>query len=103
MEFPCIDCKERVNTDLLNGYNDLEDLIAVNDMSKESVVKQGMAQLRKKIYAYSGLFIVYNNLPAYYKIFLCNNCKNKHIAVFGFGESQPGRNLLYISGVWKIK
>ena len=54
-----------------------------------------MAKETPKLYNNLGTFIVYPNLSAYYKII------ENYIIVFGFGEVQNGRNILYISGVWK--
>lgn len=74
-----------------------------NSLSEEEIIKNGLAKLTKRQDKHLGLFTVFNNLPAYYFICTCKDCLESYIAIFGLGESQAGRDIAYVSGVWHIR
>lgn len=102
IDLTCPNCHEQFRFDLLGGYQLLENLVVKQNVSKELIIKNGMAQLATKMYSHLGIFAVQGNLPAYFKLFSCSKCESNFIAVFGLGESQPGRDLLLVSGIWEI-
>lgn len=98
MFVPILQKKKEVN--ILSEYSLLENLVLNNSLCKEDIIKNGMAKLTTKFDKHLGLFTVFPNLTAYYKLFECNESKKTYIIIFGFGESQPGRNLAYVTGIW---
>lgn len=100
LEFVCPDCSEKIEINFLYELNLLENLVVNNSLSKEDIIKNGMAKLTTKFDKHLGLFSVFPNLAAYYRLFTCSKSSRDFIIVFGFGESQPGRNLAYVSGIW---
>lgn len=102
IDFACGNCLSNIKLDLMSEYYLLENLVDSGIMSEDEIIKNGLAKLSSKLYKHLGLFTIYSNLPAYYKIIDCLECGYKFIAVFGFGEIQNGRNVLYISGIWRI-
>lgn len=87
---------KRIKVNLLQDFNLSEDLIEHNVLNKREIIENGMAKETPKFYSHLGNFMVYPNLSAYYKLV------EDYIIIYGFGEVQNGRNILYISGVWKI-
>lgn len=102
VDFTCDNCMSNIKLDLMSNYHLLENLVDSGTMSEDEIIKNGLAKLSSKSYKHLGLFAIHSNLPAYYKIIDCMECGYKFIAVFGFGEIQNGRNILYISGIWRI-
>ena len=78
----------------------IANLVNKKSIQIEEITKNGIAKLTTKHNSYLGTFCLQNNLPAYYNLIKCDD-KN-YIVVFGFGEVQAGRNILYISGIWEI-
>lgn len=101
IEFSCPESSEKKEIDVFNDYGYLEDLVNENKLLKEDIIKNGIATITNKHNNYLGLFSVYNNLSANYKLLSCQ--KNNYIIVFDFGEVQAGRNILYVSGIWEIE
>jgi len=100
IDFICPNSNEKQSVDILLDFHLLENLVIENSLQKEDIVKNGMAKLTNKHNSYLGLFSIYNNLSANYNLLNCG--ENNYIVVFGVGEVQTGRNILYISGIWEI-
>lgn len=88
---------DKIKTNLIQEYHLLEKLVTDNILTKEDIIKNGIARETTKFNSYLGLFTVFSNLGAYYKIV------DKYVIVFGIGEVQNGRNVMYISGVWEYE
>lgn len=104
IEFCCAVCstKNYFKVDSFKNYNILENLFKENNfISKESIIKNGLALQSKKFQTHLGDLVV-DKFAANYFIFKCENCKKDYIVVFGIGESQPGKSECYISGIWGI-
>ena len=65
-------------------------------------LKKQNAKESPKIYKHLGQFMIFQNLSALYLFSICDNCGAKFMIAFSFGESQPCRDVCYISGVWLI-
>jgi hypothetical protein len=101
IEFICPDSLEKQKINILKDYGSLEDFVNKGLLQKEDIIKNGLAKITNKHNNYLGLFSVYTNLSANYKLIKCK--KNSYIVVFAFGEIQAGRNILYVSGIWEIE
>lgn len=71
-------------------------------ISAEQILVSSMASKSSNWANHFGEFLV-ENLPTLYYIDACQNCRKRYLLVFGFGESQPGKMMCVISGVWGIK
>lgn len=100
IDFICPNSNKIISIDVLLNFHLLENLVNKRLIQIEEITKNGMAKLTTKHNSYLGIFCVQNNLSAYYNLINCDD-KN-YIVVFGFGEVQAGRNILYISGIWEI-
>jgi hypothetical protein len=100
IEFVCPNSLEKQEINILEDYNFLEDLVNNNLLQKEDIIKNGLARITNKHNNYLGLFSVYTNLSANYKLIKCE--ESTYIVVFDFGEIQAGRSILYVSGIWEI-
>ncbi|SHJ48168.1 hypothetical protein [Aquimarina spongiae] len=73
-----------------------------NKLIDESIIlDSGMASKSIRQSEYLGEYLVLN-LPTLYFKTSCKNCNSDHMVVFGCGESQPGKQICKISGVWNI-
>lgn len=65
----------------------------------EDIINNKLAERTNKNYEYLGKFTI-NNLNTLYFSIKCNNCKEKYLVVFSYGEKQPGLEMCQISGIW---
>jgi len=102
VRFTCCQCGNRnviVLTPYESGFPVLqlyehEDVLSGNDL-----LKNGMAEETAQDRLFLGKITV-NNLPALYFGTSCTACSSAYIVVFGYGEKQPGLEMLKISGIW---
>lgn len=71
-------------------------------ISTSQLLARGMAKETAPFYHHLGAYTV-NNLPTFYFKTVCEQCHQKRITVFSFGEQQPGLEVLTISGTWKLE
>lgn len=71
-------------------------------LSEEDLLKYKMAGKTSRDRIYLGKITV-DDLPALYFGTECSACTSKYIGLFGFGEKQPGLEILKISGIWNYK
>ncbi|MCC6702170.1 MAG: hypothetical protein IT221_11645 [Fluviicola sp.] len=71
-------------------------------ISTSQLLARGMAKETAPFYQHFGAYTV-NNLPTFYFKTVCDQCHQKRITVFSFGEQQPGLEVLTISGTWKLE
>ena len=101
VDFSCFN--QNIHINILNDYNLLENLVSKNILDKDDIIKNGLAKITSKYEKHLGSFSVFSNLPAYYHIIVCDLCKKRYMIVYGCGESQPGRDVVYISGIWEVE
>lgn len=70
-------------------------------LSEKQILTNRVAAISNKTEKHLGDYLV-DNLPTLYFGVDCKKCAEKHIVFFGFGEKQPGRWMLKISGVWNF-
>ncbi|MDI9882795.1 hypothetical protein [Flectobacillus longus] len=104
VKFKCPICQTNNNVIIDdNTGNLLEDLyIRKKLITKKEILKNNIAKESPRIYRHLGELMIFQNLSALYLFSKCNNCDAKFMTSFSFGESQPSRNVCYISGVWLI-
>ncbi|GEN74361.1 hypothetical protein [Chryseobacterium hagamense] len=68
-------------------------------LSGNDLLKNGMAGKTSPDRLYLGKITV-DNLPTLYFGTDCMKCASKYIGIFGYGEKQPGLEMLEISGIW---
>lgn len=71
-------------------------------ITKDEILNKHIAKESPKIFKHLGELMIFQNLSALYVFSICDNCGTKFIIAFSFGESQPSRDICYISGVWLI-
>jgi hypothetical protein len=87
-----------------NSGNLLDDLFLKRKLiSKDEILRNHIAKESTKIYRHLGEVMIFPNLSALYLFLRCVNCDAIFMVTFSFGESQPGRNICYISGLWQIE
>ncbi len=104
IEYSCIECSKKnvVRIDFFKNYDILDSLFkGQNFITKDNLIKNGLALSSKKFQSHLGDLVV-SNFAANYFGFKCPNCNATYITVFGVGESQPGKNECYVSGIWSI-
>lgn len=96
------DIKEDIVLNLEDHLTLFEQWIAVNKIDEETVLKVGLAQESTKHMKHLGHYVVYPNLSAYVKPFTTLDRKY-YVLVYGMGEVQQGRTILYVSGIWEVE
>jgi DNA-directed RNA polymerase subunit RPC12/RpoP len=104
-EFYCTECQEKIQFNIKpfqtgHPLSELYDEQSI--IRKEELVRNNVAQKSYSWQSHLGELVI-NNKPALYDSISCPNCSSTYLLVFGFGESQPGRFTVEVSGVWKIK
>ena len=104
-EFTCNNCKKvnriglgiegpgRIVKELYHNSGEFDK----NDFLQNSAVYE--TRLKNEWYD----LVTSSDLPALYVMKNCQSCGTKHIIIYGVGESQPGRDILEVSGVWEIE
>lgn len=102
--FYCVNCKNKIESLLELEKGTWSDNLLRNFpfLDRNEILKKGIAANNSKMFKHLGEFSIFPNLPVYYYIFDCIECSIKYMIVYAYGESQPGRDLAYISGVWKL-
>lgn len=80
----------------------LESLLEKGDLDCKTIKKEGLANETTKFNKYLGQYTVFNNLAAYVKQVKTADNVN-YLIVYGLGEVQNGRNILYVSGIYEIE
>ncbi|THV58619.1 hypothetical protein [Chryseobacterium candidae] len=71
-------------------------------LPKSELLKHGMvSETSQRMFHFGELTV--NDLPTLYFGTHCTSCQSKYIAIFSYGEKQPGLMILTISGVWKYE
>ena len=104
ISFICNKCMQTSNLLLSSqGVDLLDNLFLIKKIiDKKDLISNGIAKENSKIYSYLGELSIFPNLPALYNFIECSKCNTKYIIVFSVGESQPGRNIFFIGGIWNI-
>jgi len=100
----CKTCNQ-INTIIIRPFETghaLSNLFVKNILSKELILKHGVAKKAAKWQSHLGELILFN-VPALYTFNKCGNCNQLFLLVFGIGEVQPGRMVCQISGLWRVK
>jgi hypothetical protein len=101
--FKCTCCSDDCNFAINESSGTLLDtLVSKKIISEIEIIKNGLAKKTSKVNKHIGKLFVFPNLNALYMLLQCANCNMKFIAVFSFGESQPGRQICFLSGIWDI-
>jgi hypothetical protein len=105
INFECPNCKSNNSFIINNDSGELLDNLFLKKklITKDEIIKKHVAKESPKIYRYLGELMIFQNLSVLYSFLKCNNCEDNFIVVFSFGESQPSRDVCYISGLWKIE
>ncbi|KAA0125994.1 hypothetical protein FY557_19675 [Chryseobacterium sp. SN22] len=100
--FTCCQCGNG-NTILLTPYESGFPVLPLYDqgkvLSENELINNGMAEETSQDRLYLGKLTV-NDLPTLYFGTECRSCASKYIGIFGYGEKQPGLEMLKISGIW---
>lgn len=104
VKIKCANCLTENSFTLNDNTGDLLDdlFLKYNFVTRQEILKWGIAKENSKINRHLGEMVVFPNLSALYTFLECDVCKTEFIVVFSFGEPQPGRNLCFVSGVWSI-
>jgi len=100
-QFECSSCGE-VNDIEIKAYKTgfpLFNLYRNKLLSEEQIKELDIAKPSSRWSSHFGEYLVYD-LPTLYYHIKCSKCAKNFIIVFGLGESQPGKWVCKISGVW---
>lgn len=102
-QITCLNCLENIEINIIpfqTGFPFFQ--IYRNEyLSIDKIIEEGLAKKSSAWSSHHGEYLVYD-LPTLYFKQVCHSCKEKFIIVFGLGESQPGKWICKISGVWQI-
>ncbi|HCA09495.1 hypothetical protein [Chryseobacterium sp.] len=103
--FTCCDCGH-TNTITIKPY---ESGFPIFQIYSEDKVLSNTELLKNKMVTETSARMIHfgaltvTDLPTLYFGAQCESCHAKYIAVFSYGEKQPGLTVLNISGVWKYE
>ncbi|QBJ85311.1 hypothetical protein DDI74_03130 [Chryseobacterium gleum] len=103
--FSCCDCGNKNSvaiTPYESGFPILQLYHEDKVVSKDELLKNGMVNRTSQRVLHFGEFTV-NDLPTLYFGTDCTSCRSKYICIFSYGEKQPGKEILTISGIWKYE
>jgi len=102
--FNCCNCNQNNQIKIVpykTGFP-FSSLYLNNFLSKEDILDFKIATVSSKWSLHLGVYLV-KNLPTLYFIEKCTHCSKNFLIVFGLGESQLGKLVCKISGVWLLK
>lgn len=103
--FSCCDCENKNSVVIApyeSGFPILQLYHEDKVVSKDELLKNGMVNRTSQRVLHFGEFTV-NDLPTLYFGTDCISCRSKYICIFSYGEKQPGKEILTISGIWKYE
>jgi len=102
VEYTCYNChkKNEIEITPLKTGKILKNLVDSNYIKHEDIIANGVA---KKGLKKDDDYYLVHGLPTMYNLFSCDHCNNSYMMIFAIGESQPGRELCKISGIWNIE
>lgn len=105
LNYNCSNCSEtnKVNIIPYNTGRLLDEICSEEKalISKDELIMSQAAFRRPRSTKHLSEMVIMN-LHARYELLKCENCKESHILIFAFGESQPSRVICKITGVWNI-
>lgn len=101
--FTCCECGHENTAEISpyqSGFSIFQMYHEDKVLSKSELLNKGMAtETSQRMLHYGELTI--NDLPTLYFGTNCTSCKATYFCVFGYGEKQPGLEVLQISGIWE--
>ncbi|MNS67492.1 hypothetical protein D3C72_1007470 [compost metagenome] len=103
-QFHCTQCGE-ANPLLITPYESGFPILSLYDgtmprLKQEELLEHKALQHTHQSMLHVGALTV-RNLPTLYFGTDCHKCNTPHICIFGYGEQQPGLEILEVSGVWQ--
>ncbi|MDN3693257.1 hypothetical protein QWZ06_13675 [Chryseobacterium tructae] len=104
-QFTCCECGHE-NTVEISPYQSGFPIFQIYHenkvLSKPELLKNGMVTETSQRMQYYGELTI-NDLPTLYFGTRCTSCSTPYFCVFGYGEKQPGLEVLQISGIWEYQ
>lgn len=105
VRFTCCECGHE-NTVEISPYHSGFPILQIYHedkvLSKSELLNHQMINETSQRMQHYGELTV-NDLPTLYFGTQCTACQTRYFCVFGYGEKQPGLEILKISGIWEYQ
>lgn len=104
-QFTCCECGHKNTVEIFpyqSGFPIFQIYHENQVLSKSDLLKNQMVgETSQRMQHYGELTV--NDLATLYFGTNCTSCNTSYICIFGYGEKQPGLEMLNISGIWEYQ